>query len=409
MTACSAKLQSLEYVTESAWAEASTDMSSAVRIPTTEQVVIDGLTHEMISPGRVVQYRNDTTKGIPGKMSGSFSFTVFLAGRGATSAGAVSVSALSDLLGWVIGTNAVSSANSDTISGGGSTASSLTTTAANGFSAGSFVRVGAKGDGGGDGQFAIVNTHAANTMSLRTALPAAPAAAAVLYSPDNIYPSESTCALTSKRFQILTADTQWVAHGCWPMSIAFTTPIAGVATAKITVGVSWFEPVSTTFPSAKSVTTFAPSPMAAGSVFFQTQGTATRATLSVRSLTVNYTIGVRPLPALDTVSPYQEFGGCSRIEDTCTVSMVVDAGGASATPTYWTAWLTNAAKHLLIVGSSADAQAWAMYLSNCYWDGNRPTQTEADGLNRLTINLKMGTNTVTTSDLTLSGFRMAVA
>ena len=82
---------------------------------------------------------------------------------------------------------------------------------------------------------------------------------------------------------------------------------------------------------------------------------------------------------------------------------------ASATPTYWTAWLTNAAKHLLIVGSSADAQAWAMYLSNCYWDGNRPTQTEADGLNRLTINLKMGTNTVTTSDLTLSGFRMAVA
>ena len=57
----------------------------------------------------------------------------------------------------------------------------------------------------------------------------------------------------------------------------------------------------------------------------------------------------------------------------------------------------------------ADAQAWAMYLSNCYWDGNRPTQTEADGLNRLTINLKMGTNTVTTSDLTLSGFRMAVA
>ena len=152
MTACSAKLQSLEYVTEAAWAEASTDMSSAVRIPTLEQVSIEGLTHEMVSPGRVVQYKNEQTASIPGKQGGSFTFTVHLAGFGSTTAGAVAVEALGDLLGWVIGTNSVSAASGDTVSGAASTAVSVNTAGASGFAAGSLCRVGTKGDGKADGQ-----------------------------------------------------------------------------------------------------------------------------------------------------------------------------------------------------------------------------------------------------------------
>lgn len=409
MTACSARLQSLEYVAEGSWAEVSTDMSSAVRIPTTEVVSISGLTHEMVSPSRVVQFRNQTTKGIPGKQGGSFSFTVYLCGRGSTSAGAVSLSPLSNLLGWAHASNTLSASSGTDIDGGSSTATALTTTASATFAAGSLFRVGAKGDGGGDGQWAVVGSHATTTLTTLTALPAAPVDGAIVYAADNVYPSETTCAVSSRRFQILTADTQWVAHGCYPMGVVYDIPIGGIATAKVTVGVSWFEPVSTTFPSAKSVTTDTPAPVAAGSVFFQTVGTATRATLSVRSFSVSYTLGIAPIMGLDGVSPYQSTIGASRTPDACTVAMVVDAAGASSSPTYWADWLTNAGKHLLFSASTADGQAWAMYFPQLFWDGNRPTQEESDGLNRLSLNLKASTGPTTTTDLTASMFRLGLA
>ena len=83
--------------------------------------------------------------------------------------------------------------------------------------------------------------------------------------------------------------------------------------------------------------------------------------------------------------------------------------GASATPTYWTAWLTNAAKHLLLGLSTVDGQALAFYLSRCVWEGNRPTQVDSDGLNRVTLTLRGLSNTVTTNDLTRSMFRVGLA
>ncbi len=410
MTACSAKLQSLESVNEGAWGETSTDMSSAVRIPTLEVVDITGLSHEMVIPARVVQLKNDGAPGIPGKQGGSFTFSVYLAGFGGTTAGSVATEVLGDLLGWAIGTNSVSASAGTTVSGGSSTVTSVDTVASATFAAGSFARIGTKGDGGADGQWAIVNTHTLTALSLRTALAAAPANGAVVYAPETIYSAETSCAVTSKRFQILTADTQWVAHGCFPTAIAFENLGPGmIPTAKITVGVSWFEPVSTTFPSAKSVSTATPSPVAQGSAFFQTHGTTTRATLGIRSLSIAYTLGMQPVMGIDGNSPYQCITGASRTADTVTVTMVVDAAGASATPTYWTAWLTNAAKHLLLGLSTVDGQALAFYLSRCVWEGNRPTQVDSDGLNRVTLTLRGLSNTVTTNDLTRSMFRVGLA
>ena len=410
MTACSAKLQSLEYVAEGAWGETSTDMSSGVRIPTLEQVSIEGLTHEMVSPGRVVQLKNDSTAGIPGKQGGSFTFSVHLAGYGSTTASSVAVEVLGDLLGWAIGTNSVSASAGTTVSGGGSTVTSVDTVASATFAAGSLVRIGAKGDSGADGQWAVVNTHTLTALSLRTALPAAPANGAIVYAPETVYSAETSCAVPPWRFQILTADTQWVAHGCHPTGITFDNLGPGmIPTAKITVGVSWFEPVSTTFPSAKSVSTATPSPVAQGSAFFQTHGTTTRAPLGIRSLSIAYALGIQPIMGIDGNSPYQCITGASRTADTVTVTMVVDAGGASTTPTYWTAWLTNAAKHLLLGLSTVDGQALAFYLSRCFWEGNRPTQVDSDGLNRVTVTLRGAANTVTTNDLTRSMFRVGLA
>mgnify|MGYP000299471590 CR=1 FL=1 len=72
MTACSAKLQSLESVNEGAWGETSTDMSSAVRIPTLEVVDITGVVLTKLdgtAKGGIV-FRVQEDLGVPVKLVG---------------------------------------------------------------------------------------------------------------------------------------------------------------------------------------------------------------------------------------------------------------------------------------------------------------------------------------------------
>ena len=53
MTACSEKLQFVGYVTESAWAENSTDMTGAQRVPSTALFNLEGIRQSIIASERV--------------------------------------------------------------------------------------------------------------------------------------------------------------------------------------------------------------------------------------------------------------------------------------------------------------------------------------------------------------------
>lgn len=411
MTSNASALGNVMYKTESAWGENDTSMGSAVRLPIITPVDLSGLTHEMLDPQRTVQYLDDGTKGIPGPMGGSFSFGVWLTGHGSATSGATSTTALGDLLGWAMGAVAASSAAGTTESGSASTTTSIATTAANGFSAGSMLRIGAKGDGRADGQWNVATSHAANALAVKFAMPAAPTNGDVVHSAETV----STLGLptsgpTAKRFRLQTANLQFTTHGNAPTSLKFSGLSPGeVPRADLGVTCSWFQPVAATFPDTTSNDTFTPSPIAAGSFCFGTRGATTRTTYSIRACELDFNLGMEMLPAVDTVSPYQKFGGARRKPSTCIATLTVDSPAASTTPTIYDLWLTNAEMHALFSWSTAAGQALGGYFSRCCFTGNRPIQTMVDGLNRTTFQIRAYTDLITTTDLTLAMFKLGLA
>ena len=184
MTAKAAMSGAVLYGAESSWAE-NTD-TFGVRLRVLNEPDMTGLKRSKIPVPIMKQYYQEGVQFVDGGYSGSFTLELPLTGRGSTSAGAVSLCALSTLLSYCGLNAAVASSTGTTVSGGSSTATSVDVAAATGFSAGSLCRVGALGDGDGEGQFAAVSAHAASAIALLTALDGAPAAAAVVYAPDII-------------------------------------------------------------------------------------------------------------------------------------------------------------------------------------------------------------------------------
>lgn len=412
MTANSSRLQCLLWDEEVDWGDTVTSMAGAKKITILEPINVSQLTHAMMDPSRVVQHLSDTTAGVPGVMGGSFQFSVYLCGHGSTTAGAITLTDLENLTGWALGTTKSAPASGTTVSGGASTTTDIDTAASGTFAAGQLFRVGALNDGGANGQWSVVNTHTLTDLTTRVAFAAAPANAAVVYGAANIHTNEnpSGSGITGYRFQIFTANQQFICHGCYPTAITFSGLNPGeIPRATITVGVSWFELSADTFPETTALTVHTPAPVAAGSFNLQAHGTTTRNTLAVRSVSLDVAIGVKPLMGPGGNNSYQAITGAVRESTTIKLAITIDAPAASANPTHWAAWLSSTAQHALYSMSVSDGSAMAFYLPRIFYRENRPTQMDSDGLNRTTLNFQAGTNTVTTSELTLSALRIGFA
>ena len=414
MTACSSKLQHISYVIESAWGEASTSTTSAQTIPTTVMADLSKLGRMMLESGRIVQYRTERPKMIPGPFEGDFVIEIEAIGHGSTTAGAVTATAAETLLGYALGAVATpTGADGTTISGTASTAVSLNVAAASGLLAGQIIRLGAKNDGRGDGQPAVVSSHGTSVIALKTAAPAAMNVAAdVVYTSIMVHTVESTCAVQPLRFFFKTADTNWCAHGSFIKAYQFTGGAPGqIAKHVFTIGVSWMEPISTTFPDTTTTAAWTTNavPTAAGSVFMNAYGTTTRATLTARAITIGITLGVQPVMGYNGIDTSQMIVGASRIPDDIKVSLTVDAEGDSATPTWWTAWAANLRRHLLIAWSVGNGSTLSCYFPNLAWTGKQPTQMDMEGLNRVGLEFVAGTDTTGATDLARSAMRWGLA
>lgn len=398
----------VEFATESAWGEVSSTFGS--RLAVLGQVDVTGLTQSKTDPERTVQYLQDGTMPIRGVKGGTFKTDVWIPGHGSsTASGTPSLATHETLLGYVFG-NATAGGAATTGSGG--TASAVTTAAASGLTAGQIVFGGLKGDGRADAQAGVVSTHSASTMSLLTAFPAAMSgtdqicSAVMLYGPN----AASTAAVQAMRFRALTANQQYAMHGCFPQSVELSGfDNGGLPRASVTWGVSWWEPVSATFPSATAVDAFNPAPCAGGSLFVQSNGTATRQVYSARSLTISYNLGVTPLMGPGGVDSNQTIVGAVRSPEVVTVSFEVDAQTASASPTWPGRWDSDTQfYHLLYTcNSAASGKQVAIYLPNCCIVDRKPTQ-QGGGVNRERVTMRAYTGTVTTSEMTLSACRIGL-
>lgn len=407
----SSELGAVAYEIESTWGESVNTYSK--RLPTLEKVDLSGLTQAMIETGKITDLKQGGTKSIPGIQGGSFKIKTHLYGHGSSTAGSISAQdEVADFLAYTIGQGGVLSASSGTTATGG-TANIPTTTASGTFTAGSLCRFGSLGDARGEGQAVAISSHSTTNMTLLTNLGAAPNNGDVIYSGDMIISPElpsSSYEVYGWRFLLQTANAQYSCHGCFPKSISFSGLNAGeIPTVEIEMGVSWFTARNGTFPNAVSLPTFTPAPCAGGSVFFNTVGTATRAALTIRDFKLDYSLGIKELMSPNSSNSYQTIVGAVRTRDNIKVSFALDAGDASTSPTYDAAWLTNDAKHLLYTLNSQNGKSVAMYFPNLHWSGNRPTQMDMDGINRVQCEFMAHAADAGATDMLRSAFRMLMS
>ena len=400
-------LGSITYESEASFGVDTTTFAT-LRLPITAPVDCSGLVQNKVDSQRVVQYRNDGTQWVLGTMGGSFKTKFYLPGHGSTTSGATTATALETLLGYVFGNVAVSASAGTTFTGG--TATAPTTTASGTFSAGSVCFTGALADARGGGQAAAVSTHATTTLNLLTAMGGSPTNGDVLYSATMIYPSEAptSTTVTSLRFLLQTANLMYECHGCFPTAVSISGLNAGeLPTIEITWAVAWWRYSTSTFPSAVATDTSNPSPVAAGSLFVQDNGTATRATRTFRSFTIDYTLGMETLRGPGGTNQFQDIVGCRRTVDKIKVTWSEDADAATTSPVLPGYGTGTTFKHILYTSATAAGARIAIYLPRVCVT-NVAIQKIDQNLNRLTAEGMAYTSTVTTSDLTLSAFRLAM-
>lgn len=405
------QLGAIEYAAETAFAETSTTFATH-RLPIRGMVDTSGLTWDKEASGRVEQYRQGGSSHVLMTQGGSVTIKMDLAGHGATTVGTPTIDALETFLGLVFGNVTVSATSSTTLTGG--TAAVPLTTASGTFAAGALAPVGALGDARGNGQFHAVGGHSGTSLTLLTALGGAPTNGDVIRPAYNIYPSETPSAglngtVPGIRLRLLTGNLQYACHGCYPTS----AKLSGLNTGErpqieIVFAVSRWDSVVATFPSAVASNQYNPAPVAAGSLFVAAVGTATRAVRTYRNFSIDYTLGMDALIGPGGVGAYQKVVGCRRTVDSIKVSWTEDADAATASPVLQGYGTGTTSYHVLWTGSTTPGSAIGIYLPKvCF--SNVPVQKMDGNLNRTSIEGDAYTGGTTTSELTLSAFRLAMA
>jgi len=343
-------------------------------------------------------------------MGGSFKTTVHLAGHGSTMAGSPTLTALETFLGIVFGNAALSASASTTLTGG--TTNAPTTTASSTFSAGGLCRIGTLGDGDGDGQMYPILSHVTTTLNMLANLRGTPANGAILYPVVQLYTpsSPTTDTINGTRFEILTANTQYRCHGCFPMSIAISGLNPGeLPRLEITWGVSWWtDQGSETSSSATTSNRYLPAPVAAGSLHVQAVGTATRHELTYRNLSIEYNLGVEPLYGPGGANASQSIVGAVRTgNESCSISFIVDAAAAGTTTLAdWGRSETD--RFIMLTLSTVDGKAVGIKLPKVC-STSIPVMIRDGNINRVRFDGMCHTSDTLTSELTRARMILGLA
>jgi hypothetical protein len=240
----------------------------------------------------------------------------------------------------------------------------------------------------------------------------APNSGDALHSAEMIHTLELPASLAAVRgisWRLLTANLQVDCHGCYATGATITIPVDGtLPTIEIEWAVSWWEPVSATFPTATAMEEFMPAPAGpTGSFFLNAKGTATRATRTPTALTITIATNIVPIMSTGGVGTYQTIVGARRTPMDIRVQWEQEAPAASTTPQSDTDW--DQEKHLLYTANSIAGRAVGIYFPRLIPVGARPVQNASNGLNRQLFVYKAVTGDTKTTDLTASAMRIALA
>ena len=379
---------------------------------------LSGLTQEKQDRGGSTQLQNEGTQPARMVQGGSFKIVMDLTGHGsAVASGAVTANQLEVFLGRVIG-NVNVAAQGTTTSGAGADADTFDVQAGAGANlvADLLIRIGALGDGDGEGQFYPIDSISTDTINLLVEMAGTAADSQVVYAPANIYPNEgpNSTTLTSMRFELLTSNEHVRCWGCFPSAVEFSglspTEFPQVT---VTMQVAKWLPVNSTFPHAVLVDAFAPAPVAAGSLFLQTFGTTTRQTYAVREFNFGVEFETVPLTGHGSGDAYVGIIGAKRTGCRAFCDVVLETE-ATGTYTHQDSWNTSEISinpvHLLYsFNVGTDGQCGAIYLRKARIVGARPRPIEVDGLWRQRLHIRAEADTDGTNDQTRCNFIIASA
>lgn len=403
-------LYTICYGAESVFGETTTT-ATTLQLQLAAPADTSGLTQDKIDPGTPKNRLMDGVLWINGVQGGTIKTKLWLTGHGSTTSGSTTVGLHETLIGkFVFGSagTPVASASAGTTATGG-TAAIWTTTASGTFAAGSMPRLGVLNDGKGGGQFYVVGTHTTTNLTPLNQPANAPANTDVIYSSVVSYLPSTTTAMSSVRLLCQGLGVQYLCHGCVPTAASLGGLNTGeVPFIEITWSVSWWEYSTATFPSAVSTEVFTPSANAAGSFWINAVGTATNATRTIRSLTIDWKIGTILLDGPGSPGQYGKHIGAVRGPDDVTVSWVEDADATTLTPVLPGYGTGTTAFHALYTLNPNAGKAVGFYWPNLVVN-NVPTQMNDGGVNRFKITAKAYTGPTTTSELTSSAMRMAWA
>ncbi len=405
MTLRLSNLASVEYSTETTFGE---DTSTyATRLLTLGMIDLSGLKIGREQVGVTQQRPHEDVVGVRTFYDGSFTLEFLLTGHGGTTAGALTATELCTLLGHVVGAKRTADVGTTGAASGTATGLEL---AAGTFVAGSILRAGALGDGRGGGQAYRVGTVGSNPeATLLTAMPAALNNGDVVYAMQLVHPLETpgTCStVQALRFRFLSPNEQYECHGCWANSLEFLN-LNTVPRVKIGFRCAWWETANTTFPSTASTDAKAGAPVANGSMFLQTYGTTTRQTFNYQDLSIRIDLSCIPIEGPGAAIDRQKVIDVRRQRCQASVSATFPAE-ATGTQTLLDMYNADGYQHMLVTLSVTDGRALAFYFPRLAMQDDTPIQRDSGGLNRVMASWKALTNTVTTSDLTMANWVLAM-
>lgn len=414
-TGYASNLQAVHYSAEASFCEVSSTFDTALSL--VSEVDLSGLARDLARVPILQQRPNEGVQHILMPFDGKrITLRGRLTGLGATAAGAVPSSALATFLGMLIGNVANGLATGTTFTGG--TAVAATTTAATGGVAGSLLRGGAVGDGRWGGQFHLVDSHAASTLTLLMAAAAAPNNGDVLYAGKMVYPYALTPSQfelpTTFRLRVLTSNGHYDMRGCFPLSAPRLTGLNVGETPEweVEVGVSHVDTTSQTFPSATAPERHASSPVVNNSFAIQQVGTTTHNREQIRSIAVE--LGWTGVGLKGPASNYegQCYNGARRVPGIATVEVIVDKE-ATGTDTWWDRAEvdpnTRPYWQAVFTASAQDGRAVGMAWPRLALMESQPIQMSHEGFNRQRLKFEAQLGDITTTDLTASPYRLAMA
>lgn len=409
MTATLFRLQEVLYNTEASFLENAQSPASntyANRIPIISATC--SLEQSREDDQTVQSRKNVTRPGFVGLRTGTIELVTLVPGLTTDpAASTITANWCTDLMGYGLG--------GSTVGDDGGTITSATdgdtfvTTGVTLITPGTVIRVGAKNDTRADGQAGVVSTWSAGSTQLLTALPATPASPDAVRVCANLYPTDTNPTQTIRMLFALTdTGAQFHCMGCQLESFTDEYDVASGRPARRTwkYRIAYWDRTAVTTPSSVAMPNADTAPIAGGSLFVNTFGTATRAIEECGSISLSLNMGLIPqLGPRASQEPYGNITGWVSTGCIPTLTWTIPYSTQPATDFDLDGSNNTVFKHALFVTNGTAGRLQGFYLPRMFPVGAKPTYTSVNGLTYVTKTMRGTESTTTTSELTRSCIR----